>query len=69
MEKRYDCIVVGAGVAGLSAAAYLTRAGKSVLLVEKQHKVGGLIQTFERNGVFLMEDSALLRTLAWCFPC
>ena len=35
MEKRYDCIVIGAGVSGMTAAIYLKRAGLDVLLLEK----------------------------------
>jgi len=46
----YDVIVVGGGVAGLTAAAYLSRAGRSVLVCEKQEKCGGLVNSFERNG-------------------
>ncbi|MEI8271648.1 MAG: NAD(P)/FAD-dependent oxidoreductase [Paludibacter sp.] len=49
---KYDAIVVGGGIAGLTAAAYLARAGKSVILFERQSKVGGLVQTFERNGIY-----------------
>ncbi len=49
---KYDAIVVGGGIAGLTAAAYIARAGRSVLLFEKQHKVGGLVQTFERDGIY-----------------
>lgn len=37
-----DVIVVGAGPAGLTAAFYLTRANRSVLLLEKEPVVGGL---------------------------
>ena len=48
---KYDTIIVGGGIAGLTAAAYLTKAGQSVILFEKQSKVGGLVQTFERNGI------------------
>lgn len=49
---KYDAIVVGGGIAGLTAAAYIARAGQSVVLIERQQKVGGLIQTFERNGIY-----------------
>ena len=46
----YDAIIVGGGVAGLTAAAHLTKVGRSVLLIEKQEKCGGLVNSFERNG-------------------
>ncbi len=39
--KRYDAIVIGGGHNGLVAAAYLARAGRSVLVVEKNERVGG----------------------------
>jgi phytoene dehydrogenase-like protein len=52
IENKYDAIVVGGGIAGLTAAAYIARAGQSVLLIERQHKVGGLVQTFERDGIY-----------------
>ena len=41
IENKFDAIVVGGGIAGLTAAAYLVKAGQSVILVEKQSKVGG----------------------------
>jgi phytoene dehydrogenase-like protein len=47
---EYDAIVVGGGVAGLTAAAFLSKAGKSVLLCEKEETCGGLVKTFERDG-------------------
>ncbi len=47
---EYDAIIVGGGIAGLTAAAYLTKAGKSILLCEKEAKCGGLVNTFERDG-------------------
>lgn len=33
--KTYECVIIGAGVAGMTAAIYLKRAGISVLLLEK----------------------------------
>src|SRR5438045_53061 len=41
MKARYDVIILGAGHNGLVAAAYLTRAGLSVLLLEKNDYIGG----------------------------
>ena len=40
MDKAYDVIVVGAGVAGLGAAGILARAGKKVLVLEKNSTRG-----------------------------
>lgn len=46
----YDCLVVGAGMAGLTAAAYASGAGLKVLVLEKEQKVGGLVNSFEKDG-------------------
>jgi phytoene dehydrogenase-like protein len=45
-----DVIVVGAGIAGLTASAFLAKSGHSVLLLEKDEKVGGCVNSFERDG-------------------
>ncbi|MGC9358422.1 MAG: phytoene desaturase family protein, partial [Anaerolineae bacterium] len=50
MTERYEAIVVGGGIAGLTAAAYLAREGLDVLLLEKNEQCGGLINTFVRDG-------------------
>ncbi|MFC5678329.1 flavin monoamine oxidase family protein [Aeromicrobium endophyticum] len=42
---RYDTIVVGAGVAGLTAARLLTRAGRSVVVLEARDRIGGRVWT------------------------
>jgi phytoene dehydrogenase-like protein len=39
--SRYDAVVVGGGHNGLTAAAYLARAGRSVLVLERQRRIGG----------------------------
>ncbi len=47
MASRYDAIVIGGGHNGLVNAAYLARAGKKVLVLERRHVVGGAAVTEE----------------------
>ena len=44
---KYDAIIIGAGHNGLTAAAYLARAGRRVLVLERRHVVGGAAVTEE----------------------
>ncbi len=48
--KHPDVIVVGAGMAGLSAACELQTAGRSVLVLDAQNYVGGRVKTDVRDG-------------------
>lgn len=41
MSKKYDAIIIGGGHNGLICAAYLAKAGRSVLVLEKRHVLGG----------------------------
>lgn len=43
--RQYDVIIIGAGLAGLTAATYLQNAGKSVCVLEKSRGVGGRMST------------------------
>src|SRR5438105_14995803 len=45
--KRYDVIIVGGGHNGLACAAYLARAGRKVLVLERRERIGGAALTEE----------------------
>lgn len=47
MAKQYDIVIVGAGTAGLSAAIYAVRAGKSVIVLEATTHGGQIVNTPE----------------------
>ena len=44
---QYDAIIIGAGHNGLTTAAYLAKAGKKVLVLERRHVLGGAAVTEE----------------------
>jgi len=48
IEKSYDVIVVGAGLAGMTLANKMGRDGRSVLLLESHNKLGGFATWFKR---------------------
>lgn len=50
VDKRWDAIVVGSGLGGLSAAAYLAAAGRKTLLLERYTTLGGSSHVFGRRG-------------------
>jgi phytoene dehydrogenase-like protein len=45
-------VIVGAGMAGLTAGAYLTKAGFDVQILEKNERTGGLLGTINKNGFY-----------------
>lgn len=45
MANEYDVIIIGAGPNGLEVAAYLSKAGQRVLILEKRHEAGGGLAT------------------------
>lgn len=56
-RDEYDVIVIGSGLAGMTAANILGRAGHSVLLLEQHYKLGGMATWFKRPGGHIFDVS------------
>jgi phytoene dehydrogenase-like protein len=56
MAGRYDAIVIGAGLGGLTAAALLARTGRKILVLERSDDVGGAATVY-RHGPLVVEAS------------
>src|SRR4051794_4598060 len=50
---RYDVVIVGAGLGGLTAGAILARAGRKVLVVERSNSVGGAASSYKAGELFV----------------
>ena len=50
VQGRYDVIVIGSGLAGMTGAHSLARLGHKVLLLEHHSQLGGLATFFKRPG-------------------
>jgi phytoene dehydrogenase-like protein len=65
-DSNYDIIVIGGGLGGLTSAAYLAKAGKSVLLLEQQEWAGGCCGVYSSGGrsipsaVHMVNDPAMI---------
>lgn len=55
--QEFDIVVVGAGIAGLSAARLLARAGRRVVVVEARDRVGGRVHS-QRDGHHVTDRGA-----------
>ena len=62
-RMRYNAIIIGGGHNGLTAAAYLARAGRTVLVLERRHLVGGAAVTEEVHPGFRFSVCSYLVSL------
>ena len=54
-NKVYDIIVIGSGIGGLGTAAILSKEGYSVLVLEKNDRIGGASSSYVKQG-FTIDD-------------
>jgi phytoene dehydrogenase-like protein len=57
IQPEYDVVVIGSGLAGLTTANILGRAGYKVLLLEQHYKLGGMATWFRRPGGHIFDIS------------
>ncbi|HAZ66697.1 MAG TPA: phytoene dehydrogenase, partial [Opitutae bacterium] len=50
LKPRYDAVVIGSGLGGMTAANNLAKFGWKVLLCEHHYQLGGLATYFKRKG-------------------
>ena len=50
IHQNYDVIVIGSGIGGLTTAAFLSKEGQRVLVLERHYTAGGFTHVFKRNG-------------------
>ncbi|MFO0415307.1 MAG: phytoene desaturase family protein, partial [Bacteroidota bacterium] len=48
-SEKYDFVIIGSGMGGLSAAVILAKHGYKVVVLEKNHQIGGALQVFSRD--------------------
>ena len=62
-STQYDAIIIGAGHNGLVTAAYLARAGRKVLVLERREVIGGCVVTEELWPGFKVSTASYVNSL------
>ncbi len=57
VKSDYDVVVIGSGLAGMTAANSLAKCGRSVLLLEQHYNFGGMATWFRRKGGYVFDIS------------
>src|SRR5256714_15506833 len=63
MNSKYDVVLIGAGHNGLVTAAYLARAGRKVLVLERRELLGGCVVTEELWPGFKVSTASYVNSL------
>ncbi len=66
--ETYDVVVVGGGIAGLTAATYVAKKGYRTALIEKNSNCGGLVNSFIHNGFTFDSGLRALEDAGIIFP-
>jgi phytoene dehydrogenase-like protein len=67
-DKKYDSIIVGGGIAGLTCGAFLAKEGRHVVIIEKNKECGGLVNSFSHNGFKFDTGIRALENAGIIFP-
>ncbi len=55
MQTNCDLVVIGGGVSGVVLAAHAAKSGRSVVLLEKEERIGGCLHSWRPTGDFWLE--------------